>query len=369
MRSWPPRPTAAKPQAHPGQAQRRHEGRCTGVRRGRCGRRRRGRGPGGRGRQPGPGARHAGRDVRQRPWQPGPWRQPGSRRLPRWRGPRPVAQPGSQPQSGPRRQPGPRVATRIAPGRTATPTGTASSIAAAAVPRARNAVVSARSAGSKRRPIARRKSRPRQAAPASSTSCPRATASCAPPGTCPVPRTSTSRCRRCGKHSLRKGDTVTGKIREAEEQREVPGAAAVDEINGMDPELASKRPQFDNLTPLFPNERFRLENGPLAIAERIVDLMAPIGKGQRGMIVSPPKAARPRSSSRSSTASSAQPRGARHRAARRRATRRGHRQAAHVLAAEVVYSTFDRPTDEHTHVAELDDRARQAPGGDGHRTS
>ena len=58
----------------------------------------------------------------------------------------------------------------------------------------------------------------------------------------------------------------------------------------MDPEAAKARPTFDKLTPLFPDERFRLEHGPTGVAERIIDMVAPIGKGQRGMVVSPPKA-------------------------------------------------------------------------------
>ena len=92
------------------------------------------------------------------------------------------------------------------------------------------------------------------------------------------------------KHQLRKGDTITGKIREPKNNEKYPALLLVESVNDMDPEAASKRPQFDKLTPLFPNERFRLENGPLAIAERIVDMVSPIGKGQRGMVVSPPKA-------------------------------------------------------------------------------
>ena len=122
----------------------------------------------------------------------------------------------------------------------------------------------------------------------------------------------------------------------------------------MDPELASKRPQFDKLTPLFPDERFRLEeDGPLAIAERIVDMVSPIGKGQRGMIVSPPKSGKTTILKQIVNGIERQPGDARHRAAGRRATGGGHGLAAHVLAAEVVYSTFDKPTDQHIQVTEL----------------
>src|SRR6185312_14090656 len=64
----------------------------------------------------------------------------------------------------------------------------------------------------------------------------------------------------------------------------------IENVNGLDPEAAKQRPVFDKLTPLFPDDRFRLEHGPTAVAERIIDMIAPIGKGQRGMVVSPPKA-------------------------------------------------------------------------------
>ena len=64
----------------------------------------------------------------------------------------------------------------------------------------------------------------------------------------------------------------------------------VDTVNGMSPELARARPHFDDLTPLYPQERLRLEDGDASATARLIDLVAPIGKGQRGLIVSPPKA-------------------------------------------------------------------------------
>src|SRR5437016_14615242 len=91
------------------------------------------------------------------------------------------------------------------------------------------------------------------------------------------------------RHQLRKGDTVTGKIREPKNNEKYPALLSVEAVNEMDPEKAVARPQFDKLTPLFPADRFRLESGPIAITERIIDMIAPIGKGQRGMIVAPPK--------------------------------------------------------------------------------
>src|SRR5439155_7025993 len=75
------------------------------------------------------------------------------------------------------------------------------------------------------------------------------------------------------RHQLRKGDTVTGKIREPKNNEKYPALLSVGAVNEMDPEKAVARPQFDKLTPLFPDERFRLESGPIAITERIIDMI------------------------------------------------------------------------------------------------
>ncbi len=87
---------------------------------------------------------------------------------------------------------------------------------------------------------------------------------------------------------LRPGDVVTGTARPPRSGRDKFGAlAAVDTVNGLSPAEAARRPEFGKLTPLFPQERLRLDTGPLAT--RVIDLVAPIGKGQRGLIVAPPK--------------------------------------------------------------------------------
>ena len=162
---------------------------------------------------------------------------------------------------------------------------------------------------------------------------------------------SSSQVRR---HQLRKGDTVAGKIREPKNNEKYPALLQVESVNGMDPEKAASRPVFDKLTPLFPNDRFRLETGPLAVTERIIDMIAPIGKGQRGMVVAPPKAGKTtvlKQIANGIIKSSPD---------------------THVIvllvderpeevtdwqrtveAAEVVYSTFDKPTDQHIQVTEL----------------
>ncbi len=98
---------------------------------------------------------------------------------------------------------------------------------------------------------------------------------------------SQSQIRRFG---LRTGDRVWGQIRPPKESERYNSLLRVELVNDMDPETARKRPAFDQLTPIFPNEQLTLETEPNILATRLVDLIAPIGRGQRGLIVSPPKA-------------------------------------------------------------------------------
>jgi transcription termination factor Rho len=92
-------------------------------------------------------------------------------------------------------------------------------------------------------------------------------------------------------YGLRKGDRIEGAARSEPTARgKLNSLVRVDTVNGMSPELAQVRPHFDDLTPLYPQERLRLEDGDASATARIIDLVAPIGKGQRGLIVSPPKA-------------------------------------------------------------------------------
>ncbi len=98
---------------------------------------------------------------------------------------------------------------------------------------------------------------------------------------------SLSQIRRFG---LRRGDEVAGQVREPKDNEKYNALLKIDTVNGIDPETARKRPVFEQLTPLFPEERLRLETEEHDTAARIMDLMCPIGKGQRGLIVSPPKA-------------------------------------------------------------------------------
>jgi transcription termination factor Rho len=98
---------------------------------------------------------------------------------------------------------------------------------------------------------------------------------------------SSSQVRRFG---LRIGDRVNGTVRAPREGEKYWGLLRVDTVNGVDPDTARQRPLFEKLTPLFPEERLRLETPEHDTAARIMDLLCPIGKGQRGLIVSPPKA-------------------------------------------------------------------------------
>ncbi|MCR4428759.1 MAG: transcription termination factor Rho [Caldiserica bacterium] len=90
--------------------------------------------------------------------------------------------------------------------------------------------------------------------------------------------------------SLRDGDVVQGWVRQPQEKEKYLALLRVKEVNGADPELARIRPYFESLTPIFPNKRLKLETFPNEFSTRLIDLVAPLGRGQRGMIVSPPKA-------------------------------------------------------------------------------
>ena len=156
--------------------------------------------------------------------------------------------------------------------------------------------------------------------------------------------------------ALRKGDFIRGFSRPQASNEKYPALLKVDEINAQTPEDARRRPRFEDLTPLFPDEQLRLElpDEPLNITGRIVDLLSPIGKGQRGMIVSPPKAGKTTilkqivySVERNNPEVHLMVLLVDERPEEVTDMRR------HVINGEVVASTFDRPSDEHTQVAEL----------------
>jgi transcription termination factor Rho len=171
---------------------------------------------------------------------------------------------------------------------------------------------------------------------------------------------SASQVRRFG---LRKGDYVKGAIRPPASTEKYPALVRVDLINGMTPDAARSRVRFEDLTPLFPDSRLRLEldDDPSEITGRIIDLISPIGRGQRGLIVSPPKAGKTTiikqivfSIERNNPETHVMVLLVDERPEEVTDMRR------HVLRAEVIASTFDRPADEHCHVSELAiERARR----------
>ncbi len=156
-------------------------------------------------------------------------------------------------------------------------------------------------------------------------------------------------------YGLRKGDHVTGLSRPAGRNEKNPALLRIDTVNGGDPELARNRPKFEDLTPLFPDEKFRLESGadPTNMTARIIDLVAPIGKGQRGLIVSPPKAGK--TFIMKTIATSIERDNPEVKLIVLLVDERPEEvtDMRRTVKGEVIASTFDRPSDEHTHVAEL----------------
>ncbi|GIJ53202.1 transcription termination factor Rho [Virgisporangium aurantiacum] len=159
------------------------------------------------------------------------------------------------------------------------------------------------------------------------------------------------------RYGLRRGDAVTGAVRqprdgEARRERYNP-LVRLDTINGMDPEEARRRPEFYKLTPLYPQERLRLETEPHILTTRVIDLVMPVGKGQRALIVSPPKAGKTMVLQAIANAIT-------------RNNPECHLMVVLVderpeevtdmqrsVKGEVIASTFDRPPQDHTTVAEL----------------
>ncbi|MFI7126639.1 transcription termination factor Rho [Nonomuraea sp. NPDC050153] len=158
------------------------------------------------------------------------------------------------------------------------------------------------------------------------------------------------------RNGLRKGDVITGAVRQprdGERREKFNALVRLDTVNGMDPDQARNRPDFNKLTPLYPQERLRLETEPNILTTRIIDLVSPIGKGQRGLIVSPPKAGKTMVLQAIANAIT-------------RNNPECHLMVVLVderpeevtdmqrsVKGEVIHSTFDRPAEDHTTVAEL----------------
>ena len=92
------------------------------------------------------------------------------------------------------------------------------------------------------------------------------------------------------KFNLKTGDLITGRTRAAKDTEKYQALLFVEAVNGDKPEVAAKRPDFDTLTPIYPDKRITLEHSPADLSTRLIDIISPIGKGQRGLIVAPPKA-------------------------------------------------------------------------------
>jgi transcription termination factor Rho len=155
-------------------------------------------------------------------------------------------------------------------------------------------------------------------------------------------------------YGLRKGDHVTGMARPAGRNEKNPALLRIDTVNDLDPEKARERPKFEDLTPLFPDEKLRLEGGdPTNMTARIVDLISPIGKGQRGLIVSPPKAGK--TTIMKTIATSIERNNPEVKLIVLLVDERPEEvtDMRRTVQGEVIASTFDRPSEEHTHVAEM----------------
>jgi transcription termination factor Rho len=161
---------------------------------------------------------------------------------------------------------------------------------------------------------------------------------------------SQSQIRRFG---LRTGDWVTGHIRPPKESEKYFGLLRVEAVNGQNPDIAKQRPSFDAFTPIFPHEQLILETGPLALTQRLIDLVAPIGRGQRGLIVSPPKAGKTTVLKQIANGVAAN-----HPDVHLVAVLVGERPEEvtdfqRSVNADVVSSTFDEPVEDHAAVAEM----------------
>jgi transcription termination factor Rho len=157
---------------------------------------------------------------------------------------------------------------------------------------------------------------------------------------------------------LRKGDRISGASRPALRNEKNPALLRIDKVNGLDPEQARKRRRFEDLTPLFPDEKLSLEttDDPNNMTARIVDLLSPIGKGQRGLIVSPPKAGKTaivKQVARSIETNNPEVKLMVLLVDERPEEVTDMRRWLRGATSEVVASTFDRPSEEHTQVAEL----------------
>ncbi|HWH99989.1 MAG TPA: transcription termination factor Rho, partial [Propionibacteriaceae bacterium] len=158
------------------------------------------------------------------------------------------------------------------------------------------------------------------------------------------------------KFGLRKGDVVTGLIRtprDGERREKFNPLVRIETINGVDPEQARNRQDFNKLTPLYPQERLKLETTPNQLTGRIIDLIAPVGKGQRGLIVSPSKAGKTMIMQAIANAITTNNPEVKLMVVLVDERPEEVTDFQRAVQGEVIASTFDRPADDHTTVAEL----------------
>ena len=161
---------------------------------------------------------------------------------------------------------------------------------------------------------------------------------------------SQSQIRRFG---LRTGDLVIGQVRPPKDTEKYFGLLKVEAVNALDPEVAKQRPVFERLTPIFPDKQMLLETEPNLLATRLIDMASPIGRGQRGLIVSPPKAGKNTILKRIANGISLN-----HPDVHLMVVLIGERPEEvtdmdRSVQAEVISSTFDEPVTNHVRVAEM----------------
>jgi len=162
------------------------------------------------------------------------------------------------------------------------------------------------------------------------------------------------------RYDLRSGDLVIGNVRPPRESERHYGLLKVESVNGLAPEDASRRPVFENLTPIFPDKRFDLETAREPYAPRLINLIAPIGRGQRGLIVSPPKAGKTTILKQIANAISKQYSDVHLMVALIGERPEEVTDMDRSVDAEVIASTFDEPVTSHVRTAEIAlDRAKR----------
>lgn len=162
------------------------------------------------------------------------------------------------------------------------------------------------------------------------------------------------------RYDLRSGDLVIGNVRPPRESERHYGLIKVETVNGLDPAEASRRPRFENLTPIFPDTRFDLEAAREPYAPRLINLIAPIGRGQRGLIVSPPKAGKTTILKQIANAISKQYSDIHSMVALIGERPEEVTDMDRSVDAEVIASTFDEPVTAHVRTAEIAlDRAKR----------